>query len=100
MMNNEVCSSRSFIVHRSSFIDMNKSDLILEASKRGLISRRAASRGVEATLEIIKRELSADHVIQIRGLGSLEMKPNRSGVLPQRELGSAPRPIPPGRAVK
>jgi nucleoid DNA-binding protein len=61
---------------------------------------REASRGVDAALEIIKRELSSDNVIQIRGLGRLVMKPNRTGFLPPRSEGSAPRPIPAGRAVK
>jgi nucleoid DNA-binding protein len=48
---------------------MNKSDLITGAMKRGGLGRGAARRGVEAALEIIKRELGESGAIQIRGLG-------------------------------
>ena len=79
---------------------MNKADLIEAAIERGKLSRRAATRGVEATLQIIKRELTSDHFFTIRGLGRLEMKSNRTGFLPPQTDGSAPRPIPPGRAAR
>jgi nucleoid DNA-binding protein len=74
---------------------MNKSDLISAAMKRGNLTRSQASRGVDATLEIMKRELSADGLIQIRGLGRLLVKPKRKGFLP-----ASPTPIPAGRSVR
>jgi nucleoid DNA-binding protein len=78
---------------------MNKSDLIQEAARRGGLSRRAASRGVEATLAIFKRELGADNSINIRGLGRLQLKSKRIGFLPAAD-GAAPVPIPAGKSVK
>jgi len=74
---------------------MNKSDLIEEAMRRGGFTRNKASRGVDATLEIMKRELSSDGLIQIRGLGRLLLKPKRKGFLP-----ASPRPIPAGKSVR
>jgi nucleoid DNA-binding protein len=78
---------------------MNKSDLIQEAARRSGLSRRAASRGVEVTLEIFKRELGADNSINIRGLGRLELKTKRTGFLPAAS-GAAPVPIPAGKSVR
>src|SRR5262249_48616463 len=74
---------------------MNKSDLIEEAMRRGGFTRQRASRGIDATLEIIKRELSSDGRIHIRGLGRLLLKPKRKGFLP-----ASPVPIPAGKSVR
>jgi len=78
---------------------MNKTDLIKEAARRAGVTRRVAARGVEATLEVIKRELGDDHSIHIRGLGRLQLKPKRGGLLPASG-GAPPRPVPVGKAVK
>ncbi|HWP45182.1 MAG TPA: HU family DNA-binding protein [Blastocatellia bacterium] len=78
---------------------MNKADLINEAARRVGLSRRAASRGVQATLEIIKRELGGDNAIHIRGLGRLQLQPKRGGLLPASG-GNPPRRVPAGKAVK
>ncbi len=78
---------------------MNKTDLINEVVRRTGLKRRTASRGIEATLEIFKRELNSEAAVQIRGLGRLQLKPKRNGLLPAT-VGEAPRPIPAGRAVK
>jgi nucleoid DNA-binding protein len=78
---------------------MNKADLINEVVRRTGLKRRMASRGIEATLDYLKRELNSEAAVQIRGLGRLQLKPKRNGVLPAT-VGEAPRPIPAGRAVK
>jgi nucleoid DNA-binding protein len=78
---------------------MNKTDLINEAAKRSGLTRRAASRGVQATLEVIKRELGTDNTIHIRGLGRLQLKAKRGGLIPASG-GNPPRPVPAGKAVK
>jgi nucleoid DNA-binding protein len=78
---------------------MIKADLISAAVRRTGLSWREASRGVEATLEAIKRRLGQDEVIHIRGLGRLEIRSKKSGLLPANK-GSPPQPIPAGRAVK
>lgn len=79
---------------------MNKTDLIREAARRSGLTRRAAARGVEATLNIIKRELESSESISIRGLGRLHSAQKRSGFLPAASDGTAPIPIPAGRSVK
>jgi nucleoid DNA-binding protein len=79
---------------------MNKTDLITEAVKRSGLTRREAARGVEAALEVIKRELGAASVIHIRGLGRLQLMPKRHGFLPAAVAGCSPTPIPAGRAVR
>jgi nucleoid DNA-binding protein len=79
---------------------MNKSDLIEEAAKRSGLTRREAARGVDAALEMIKRELAASSVIHIRGLGRLQLTPKRHGFLPAPFAGGSPIPIPAGRAVR
>jgi len=79
---------------------MNKSDLIEEAVKRSGLTRRDASRGVEAALETIKRELGSSHIVHIRGLGRLHLKPKRHGFLPMPFSGGSLKPIPAGSAVK
>ena len=79
---------------------MNKSDLIEEAAKRSGVTRRKAARGVEAALDMIKRELAATSVIHIRGLGRLQLTPKRHGFLPAPFAGGSPIPIPAGRAVR
>jgi nucleoid DNA-binding protein len=79
---------------------MNKSDLIMGAMKRGGLGRSAARRGVEAALDVIKRELSESGAIQIRGLGRLELKPKKAGFAPARRRGFSPTPIPAGKAVR
>jgi nucleoid DNA-binding protein len=79
---------------------MNKTDLINEAARRAGVTKRQATRGVEATLEIIKRHLANDNTISIPGVGRLELRQKRSGYLPAPADGSPPRPIPSGKAVK
>jgi nucleoid DNA-binding protein len=74
---------------------MNKADLIREAMRRGGITRSQASRGIDAALEIIKRELSNDGPVNIRGLGRLLVKEKRKGLLP-----ASPKPIPAGKSVR
>src|SRR5262245_16729362 len=78
---------------------MNKSDLIELAAKRSGLTRRRAARGVEAALDVIKRELADSNVIQIRGLGRLQLRSKRNGFLPTMGDGP-PTPIPAGKAVK
>src|SRR5438128_3549930 len=80
----------SRITHHGS--RMNKSDLIAEAAKRTGLSRRDAARGVDAALDLIKRELGNASVVHIRGLGRLHSKPKRHGF--------APSPIPAGSSVR
>ena len=79
---------------------MNKRDLINKVARRAGVTHRAASRAVEATFDIIKRELGSDKTITITGLGRLELRPKRSGYLPAPADGSPPRPIPAGKAVR
>ncbi len=80
--------------------EMNKSDLINEAVRRSGLTRREAARGVEAALDMIKRELAAARVIHIRGLGRLELTPKRHGFLPAPGADGSPIPIPSGNAVR
>lgn len=77
---------------------MNKADLVKEAVRKTGLTRRKVARGVDATLAVIKRELSKENKIRISGLGSLEFRPKRSGFLPG--AGTPPRPVPPGKSVK
>lgn len=79
---------------------MNKSDLINEAAKRSGLTRREAARGVTAALDVIKRELGADSIIHIRGLGRLQLTPKRHGFLPAAVAGRSPVPIPAGKSVR
>ena len=80
--------------------DMNKTDLIKEAVRRSGLTQREAGRGVDAALDMIKRELGADSVIHIPGLGRLKLAPKRHGFLPASVAGGSPIPIPAGRAVR
>ncbi len=68
--------------------------------KRGGLRRVEARRGVEAALNIIKRELGQSGAMQIGGLGRLELKPKKAGFAPTPRHGDAPTPIPAGRAVR
>ncbi|MFY9556978.1 MAG: HU family DNA-binding protein [Blastocatellia bacterium] len=79
---------------------MNKTDLINEAAKRSRLSRSEAARGVEAALDIIKRELGNAQAIQIQGLGRLHLRPKRHGFLPASIKDGSPIPIPAGNAVR
>jgi nucleoid DNA-binding protein len=79
---------------------MNKFDLIVEASKRSGLTRRRAARGVEAALDIIKAELTANSVVHIRGLGRLKLTPKRHGFSPASVPGGSPIAIPEGRSVR
>jgi nucleoid DNA-binding protein len=79
---------------------MNKTDLIREAVRRSGLTQREAGRGVDAALDMIKRELGADSVIHIPGLGRLKLTPKRHGFLPAPVAGGSPIPIPAGRAVR
>jgi nucleoid DNA-binding protein len=78
---------------------MNKTDLVNEAVRRSRLSRRAASRAVEATLDILKRELSADGRVRISGLGQLQLRPKRNGFLPAA-ADAPPARVPAGRTVR
>ena len=78
---------------------MNKSDLIEEAARRSGLARRDVARGVQAALDVFKRELGNARVIHIRGLGRLHLEPKRHGFLPAPS-GASPIPIPEGRAVR
>jgi nucleoid DNA-binding protein len=64
------------------------------------LTQREAGRGVNAALDMIKRELGADSVIHIPGLGRLKLTPKRHGFLPAPVAGGSPIPIPAGRAVR
>ena len=64
------------------------------------MTQREAGRGVDAALDMIKRELGADSVIHIPGLGRLKLTPKRHGFLPAPVAGGSPIPIPAGRAVR
>jgi nucleoid DNA-binding protein len=64
------------------------------------LTQREAARGVDAALDMIKRELGADSVVHIRGLGRLKLAPKRHGFLPATVAGGSPIPIPAGRAVR
>ncbi len=79
--------------------EMNKADLIRETAKRTGLTKREALRGVEATLDTIKRAVGNDNTIFIRGLGRLQLTPKRNGFAPAAS-GSPPRPIPAGKAVR
>ena len=79
---------------------MNKTDLIKEAVRRSGLTQREAGRGVDAALDMIKRELGADSSIHIPGLGRLKLTPKRHGFLPATVAGGSPIPIPAGRAVR
>jgi nucleoid DNA-binding protein len=79
---------------------MNKTDLIKEAVRRSGLTQRKAGRGVDAALDMIKRELGADSIIHIPGLGRLKLTPKRHGFLPAPVAGGSPIPIPAGRAVR
>lgn len=79
---------------------MNKTDLIREAVRRSGLTRRAAARGIDAALDMIKRELIGAGVIHISGLGRLQLTPKRHGFLPASVAGGSPIPIPAGRAVR
>ncbi|MEW6210333.1 MAG: HU family DNA-binding protein, partial [Acidobacteriota bacterium] len=60
---------------------MNKSDLIREAVRRAGINVRQAGRGVEATLDVIARELGLRGEISIEGLGRIRLKVTRGELL-------------------
>ena len=64
------------------------------------MTQREAGRGVAAALDMIKRELGADSIIHIPGLGRLKLTPKRHGFLPATVAGGSPIPIPAGRAVR
>jgi len=74
---------------------MNKADLIAEAMRRGHLTRSQASRGIDATIEIIKRELLNDRRVKIRGLGRLACGPKRKGFQP-----ASSQPETPGKSVR
>src|SRR5437660_5596371 len=79
---------------------MSKSDMIEGAVKRSGLAGRDAWRGVDAALETIKRELGNAHIVHIRGLGRLHLKPKRHGFLPKPFAGGSLKPIPAGSAVR
>jgi nucleoid DNA-binding protein len=79
---------------------MNKADLINQVAGRSGLSRRAASRGVRATLRIIINRLGSGKVINIKGLGSLKLSPKRRSVLPVRAHNGSARPAEPGKTVR
>lgn len=61
---------------------MNKSDLIREAARRAGINVRQAGRGVDATLEIIARELGQSREVTIEGLSQLKLRLKSAELLP------------------
>jgi len=77
---------------------MTKSDLIRAAAKRSGLTLAAATRGVETTLEIMKRVLAEENVVRVKGLGRLEVRPKRTGFVPAPPRG-APRVARPGKSV-
>ncbi|MEW6126821.1 MAG: HU family DNA-binding protein [Acidobacteriota bacterium] len=78
---------------------MRKSDLIKEVMSRAKLRERDATRGVEAILEVIAREVSSGKIIRIRGLGSLQLKDKRRGFTPPSPNRRASKPIPEGKVV-
>jgi nucleoid DNA-binding protein len=83
----------------SSIQTMTKRDLVTEATKRSGLTRRQAARGVEATLDAMKRALGTDSVVYVKGLGRLEVRRKKSGLLPATRGATAVRAVPPGKAV-
>jgi nucleoid DNA-binding protein len=79
---------------------MNKADLINEVATRTGLTKRAASRGIKATLKIISNQVGSGNVIHIRGLGSLKLRPKRRSVLPVRENNSSAKLIETGKTVR
>ncbi|HSO73721.1 MAG TPA: HU family DNA-binding protein, partial [Blastocatellia bacterium] len=94
-MERQFRASNSVLSHEA----MNKSELIREAARRSGLTRGRAARAVEATLDIVKRELGAEHLVQIRGLGRLHLRQKRQGFSPAFD-GGPPVPIPAGKAVR
>ncbi len=64
---------------------MNKSDLINEVARRSGLTRQEATRGVEATLRIIRQALNDHDSFLIRGFGRLLLKPKRQGFSPTED---------------
>ncbi len=76
---------------------MNKSALIREAARRAGINIRQAGRGVEATLEVIARELGRRREVTIEGLGQIKLEIKRAELLPPLSQ-SNPQSVPAGKA--
>src|SRR5690242_16324038 len=77
---------------------MTKSDLIRAAAKRSGLTLAAATRGVDATLELTERVLAEEIMVRVKGLGRLEVRPKRTGFVPAPPRG-APRVARPGKSV-
>jgi nucleoid DNA-binding protein len=79
---------------------MNKADLINQVAARTGLTKRAASRGIKATLKIISNQVGSGSVINIRGLGSLKLRPKRRSVLPVSKNNSSATLIETGKTVR
>jgi nucleoid DNA-binding protein len=79
---------------------MNKADLINQVAARSGLSKRAASRGIKATLRIIINQVGSGNVINIIGLGSLKLRPKRRSVLPVRGNNGSAKPVETGKTVR
>jgi nucleoid DNA-binding protein len=79
---------------------MNKADLINEVASRTGLTKRTASRGIKAALKIISNQVSAGQVINIKGLGSLKLRPKRRSFLPVDGTASAEKNKSPGKTVR
>lgn len=79
---------------------MNKADLINEVAARTGLTKRAAFRGIKATLKIISSQIGNGNVIYIKGLGSLKLRPKRRSVLPVRGNNGSIKLIEPGKTVR
>jgi nucleoid DNA-binding protein len=78
---------------------MNKADLINEVAERTGLSKRTASRGIKAALKIISNQVGAGNVINIKGLGSLKLRPKRHGFVAVAENLKAAQPVRKGKTV-
>lgn len=79
---------------------MNKANLINEVAARTGLTKRAASRGLKATLKIIANQVGSGNVISIKGLGSLKLRPKRRSFFPVHENNDSTKPIEAGKTVR
>jgi nucleoid DNA-binding protein len=79
---------------------MNKADLINEVAARTGFTKRVASCGIKATLKIISNQVGSGNVINIKGLGSLKLRPKRRSFFPVHENNRLSTPIETGNTVR
>jgi nucleoid DNA-binding protein len=79
---------------------MNKANLINEVAARSGLTKRAASRGIKATLKIISNQVGSGNVINIKGLGSLKLRPKRRSFFPIHGNNGSTKPIEAGKTVR